>query len=430
MNFYATYFGCRANQAELQEWILDLEDAGYRLTQNPDEAAFGIINTCSVTERAEKDIFRFIDKVYKNTHIKWIITGCTISKEKNNLKNRYKNFYFYDNIEKKNLVERVQELFPFNSNIIYHSAFRSRIFLKIHDGCNFRCSYCIVPFLRGKSESLTPGEVLRKATYYTSLGYREVVLTGINLSSYGYDLFPRANLLDLVKELAAIKRLEIIRLSSLDPRYIRYQFVRELSYIDKLADSFHFSFQSASNSVLKRMKRGSRKSEYITILDWFQRFFPGANMGTDMLVGFPGETDREFRETLEFVRETPLTYAHIFPFSPRQGTKAALLEKLPVNVVQARVAELKETVRIKKLNYRERFKGKILEGILIEEDENYSLILTRNYLSVRVPPIKGYKKRKVNVLIERVLNENLLEGKVIKRPGAILPGKPKTQETL
>jgi len=413
MKFYVNYFGCRANQAEMQEWIIQLENSGYQLTNNISEANFGIVNTCSVTERAEKEIRRFIDRMYRNTNIRWIITGCTVSNEKNALQSRYKNYYFYDNEEKEHLVDLVKELFPVENNIIYHSAYRSRIFLKIHDGCNFRCSFCIVPQLRGKAHSLPALQVVSKAKYFVSLGYREIVLSGINLSSYGYDLFPRENLLDLVKELNKIKGLAFIRLSSLDPRYIRYDFIKELSYIKKTADSFHFSFQSASNPVLKQMKRGSKSHEYREMLDQFLGFFPGANLGADILVGFPGETDKEFRETLNFVRETPLTYTHIFPFSPRKGTRAALMEQVPPNIVNKRVAELTEANKLKRLDYRERFKDKVLEGILTEENPHYSLVITKNYLSVRVPPARGFKKRKVKVRIDRILNENLCEGTIV-----------------
>ena len=399
----------------MQEWIIDLEDAGYQLTSNAEEADFGIINTCSVTERAEKDIYKFINRVYQHTTIPWVITGCTVSKEKEKLQERYKNYFFFNNKEKVNLVDHIKTLFPSDENIIYHSAFRSRIFLKIHDGCNFRCSYCIVPLLRGKSVSIPTKEVIKRARYYASLGYREIVLTGINLSSYGYDLFPRENLLDLVKEISKIKRVDFIRLSSLDPRYIKYSFVKELSYIEKVADSFHFSFQNGSNTILKLMKRGSRVEEYMKILEQFHFFFPEANMGADILLGFPGETDKEFRETLNFVSESRLTYTHIFPFSPREGTKAALLEQIPQNIVQKRVSELREVNKIKRLNYKERFKDRMLPGILTEEDPAYSLVVTRNYLSVRVPPVKGYKKKRVNVRVDRILNENMCEGTIIKK---------------
>ncbi|MGE5342261.1 MAG: MiaB/RimO family radical SAM methylthiotransferase [Candidatus Omnitrophota bacterium] len=414
MKFYVDYFGCRSNQAEMQEWIIDLEDAGYQLTTNINEADFGIVNTCSVTERAEKDIYKTLDKVYKNTNIKWIVTGCTVSKEKVRLQEKYRNFSFYDNTEKLNLVERLKDLFPVQENIIYHSAFRSRIFLKIHDGCNFRCSYCIVPFLRGKSVSVPSKEVIKKAKYYASLGFREIVLTGINLSSYGYDVFPRENLLDLIKEINKIKRISVIRLSSLDPRYIKYSFVKELSYIEKIADSFHFSFQSGSNSVLKRMNRGSRTEEYNSVLETFHSFFPDANFGADLIVGFPGETDKEFRESLNFISESRLTYIHIFPFSPREGTKAALMEQLPSHIVQKRVAELREINKMKRINYKERFKDRVLEGILTEENPDYSMVITKNYLSVRVPPAKGYKKKKVRVRVDRIINENICEGKIVK----------------
>lgn len=414
MKFYVDYFGCRTNQAEIQEWIVDLETSGYKLTNDITEADFGILNTCSVTERAEKDIFRFLNKAFQNSNIPWFIVGCTVTKEKELLKERYKNYFFFANSEKIQLVEFIKKRFPVEEeNIIYHSSFKSRIFLKIHDGCNFRCSYCIVPFLRGKARSFPADEVIHKARYFGSLGYKEIVLTGVNLSSYGYDLFPRENLLNLVNHLCKIRSIDFIRLSSLDPRYLRYNFVKELSYLKKIAASFHFSFQSGSNQVLQRMKRGSKVFEYYKILDLFRDFFPPANLGADLLVGFPGETEREFQETLEFFRDSHLNYAHIFPFSPRVGTKAALMEQVPLNIVQRRVKELKEINRAKKIEYREQFLEKTLEGILTEEDPNYSLVVTTNYLSVRVPPIIGFRKKKVNVWIHRVVNENMCEGTIV-----------------
>lgn len=415
MKFCVEYFGCRSNQAEVQEWILNLEKIGYRLTDDVSDADFGIVNTCSVTEKAENDILRHLDKIQLRTDIRWIVAGCMVSRQKQRLEQRYSNYYFLDNKEKDNIVETVKQLFPVTGNIMYHSAFRSRIFLKIQDGCNFRCSFCIVPFLRGKSRSLTIPEIMARAKYYTSLGYKEIVLTGINLSSYGYDIFPRENILNLLYKLNRLRSLEIIRLSSLDPRFIRYSFIRELGHLKKMADSFHFSFQSGCNQVLKRMKRGSRTSEYNKILDQFSRFFPRANFGADILVGFPGETDKEFAETLEFVESSRLNYVHIFPFSPREGTKAALLDTIPANVVKSRVKQLKEVNRAKRLGYRERFRESVLEGILTEENESYSQVITKNFLAVKVPPSCGFRKRKIKVKITRIIDENLCDGVIVKR---------------
>ena len=412
MKFVVESFGCRSNQAEVQEWIIELEKLGYELTTAAADATFGILNTCSVTEKAEKDVLRFIARTYRHTDVKWLIAGCTVTRDRSGLGQKYRNYFFFDNQEKKRLVEAACELFPADSHLIYHSAFRSRIFLKVQDGCNFRCSYCIVPSLRGKACSLEPREVATKVRRYAGLGYREVVLTGINLSSYGYDLFPRASLLGLVEEIQRIRGVEIIRLSSLDPRFIRYQFVKELSGFPKVADSFHFSFQSGSDAVIRRMNRGSKGAEYLNILAHFRKFFPEANLGADFIAGFPGESEKEFRETVAFVQEAPLNYLHVFPFSPRPGTKAARLEPLPPQVVRARAAELKELGSQRKLAYRDRCRGKTFPGILIEENPNYALVVTRNFLSVRVPPVRGFKKKKLHVRVERVLNENLCEGKI------------------
>jgi len=420
MKFYVSYFGCRTNQAEIQELIIKLENIGYELTSNASDADFGILNTCSVTEKAEKDVFRFVNKIYKKTNAKWIITGCTVSKEKENFKNKYKNYYFLDNVEKKDIFKFITNTFPVKGNVVYHSSYRSRIFLKIQDGCNFRCSFCIVPFLRGKSISIPCSEVIEKAEYFSSIGYREIVLTGINLSSYGYDLFPRENLLKVIKGLKEIDNIDFIRLSSLDSRYIKYSFIKELSHIKKIANSFHLSFQSGSNSVLKRMKRGTKTIDYLKILDDFRKFFPEANYGADIIIGFPGETEKEYQETLNFIRQSNLNYIHIFPFSPRTGTKAALMEPVAINIKKKRIKEIQSINKDFRLNYREKFKNKILEGILTKESEDYSFVVTSNFLTVRVPATRGYRKKRVKIKVLRVVNENICEGTILENRRAMV----------
>ena len=305
MNFYVKSFGCRTNQAEIQDIIIKLEARGYKYTNDIAKSSFCILNTCSVTENAERKTIKFIDRAYKSYDKTWLITGCTVTKEKLELELKYKKYIFIDNKNKDRLPDIVKSKFPVHRNIIFHSTYRSRIFLKIQDGCNFRCSFCIVPSLRGKAQSTPTAQILEKARFYSALGYREIILTGINLSSFGYDLFPRENLLNLVKELDKIKDIGLIRLSSLDSRFIRYDFIKELSKIAKLAESFHFSFQSGSNSVLRRMSRNSKILEYHKILHDFFGFFPLANYGADIMVGFPGESEKEFLETLDFIKDMP-----------------------------------------------------------------------------------------------------------------------------
>ena len=415
MKFFVSYFGCRSNQAEIQDWVIKLENLGYRLVKNPDDADFCILNTCSVTHKAERDVLRFINKNYKKTNSRWIIAGCTVSKEKKELETKYKNYIFLTNKEKENLTDIVKNDFSFDSNIIHHSSYKSRIFLKIQDGCNFRCTFCIVPSLRGKSRSLKTEDIVKKAEYLVSLGFKEIILTGINLSSFGYDLFPRENLIGLVNELSKIKKLKLIRLSSLDPRFIKYEFIKQLSEIgEKVSQSFHFSFQSGSNSVLKRMNRASKVIDYIKIMNTFKKFFPDANYGGDIIVGFPDESESEFNDTFEFIRESGLNYLHIFPFSPREGTKAFFMKPVKSQLVKKRMDILKEYNREIKIRYKEKFISKELSCIIIEENDDYSLALTTNYISVRVNPSKGYKKDFVNVKINRVINDNICEGELIK----------------
>ncbi len=413
MNFYVKSFGCRTNQAEIQDIIIKLEASGYKYTNDIVKSSFCILNTCSVTENAERKTIKFIDRAYKSYDKTWLIIGCTVTKEKSELELKYKKYIFIDNKNKNRLPDIVKSKFPVHENIIYHSTYRSRIFLKIQDGCNFRCSFCIVPSLRGKAKSTPAAQILEKAKFYSALGYKEIILTGINLSSFGYDLFPRENLLNLVKGLDKIKDLGLIRLSTLDPRFIRYDFIKELSKISKLAESFHFSFQSGSNSVLRRMSRGSKILEYHKILHDFFSFFPLANYGSDIMVGFPGESEKEFLETLDFVKTSPLNYIHIFPYSPREGTKAFFKDPVPANIVNKRLKELKDVDKTLRINFRESQREKILQGIIVEENDTCSYVTTKNYFRVKVKPTRGLKKRLVEVRIDRVIDENECEGYLV-----------------
>ena len=228
MKFYPNYFGCRTNQAEIQEWIIELENSGYRLSSNLSDADFGILNTCSVTERAEKDVLRFLKKVYKKTNDKWIITGCTVSKEKKALQNKYKNYFFLNNTDKEHLVNSIKKIFPINKNIIYHSSFRSRIFLKIQDGCNNYCSFCKIPLARGKERSKKPEEIIDDISSFIKNGYEEVVLTGINLGSYNYNETTFYKLLQIIYEYFPDIRF---RISSIEPQYIDNKFLKTFNLL-------------------------------------------------------------------------------------------------------------------------------------------------------------------------------------------------------
>jgi threonylcarbamoyladenosine tRNA methylthiotransferase MtaB len=416
MRFYVTYFGCRANQAEIQEWIIELEQMGYQLTRELESADFAILNTCSITAKAEKEVLRHMERMYHRSDIPWVIAGCSVSNLQQEIQNRFPDYIFLDNEQKKDLVALVAERFPAaEENLIYHSAYRSRLFLKIQDGCQFRCAYCIVPLLRGKPHSQLPEDIVKKARRFVALGYKELILTGINLSSYGLDLFPRPTLIDLLTQLQEIRDLQFLRLSSLDPRFLGFDFIRQLSLLEKIAPSFHFSLQSGSDSVLKRMSRSSKARQYHQIMEHFQRYFPTANLGADFITGFPEETEQEFQDTVDFIYKSPLTYLHVFPFSPRPGTRAAEMPPVDPAVIAHRMAVLTQLNHMRKIAYRERFVGQKLSGILTEENVQHATVVTSNYLTVQIPPRIGYKRRKVWVRLERVLNDSLCQG-VVCRP--------------
>ncbi len=413
MKFYLEYFGCRSNQAELQEIALELEKKGYQLTTSLEEASFAILNTCCVTANAEKDVYHYLKKNYRHSKTFWFITGCLVNKEPA-LKDQFPDCLFLPNESKPMLVNIICEHFPLQSNIIYHSGYKSRFFLKIQNGCNFRCTFCIVPFLRGNSESLPLPLIIKKARQISALGYQEVILTGINLSSYGYDLFPRQNLLDVVNEISSIRNIRLIRLSSLDPRFISYRFINALAKNTKIARHIHLSLQSGSEAVLRRMARFQKRSDMEKIINSFHNHFPDANIGADIIVGFPQETEDEFEETVDLIQKAALNYLHIFPYSARPQTKAFALKTIRPEIIRRRMQTLLEINREIKLRYRRKFLEKELPAILIDDRQDQATAITDNYLNITLKKARGLKKKFLTVRITRIINENLCEGEIVR----------------
>jgi len=256
--------------------------------------------------------------------------------------------------------------------------------VKIQDGCNFRCSFCIIPAVRGKSKSKPLADILKEVENYVSHGFKEIVLCGIHLCSYGLDLNPRTSLIELIKKLE--NKANKIRLSSLDPRFLDSEKINYLTSSQIIAPHFHLSFQSGSKKILKKMNRNSDPEEYKEILYLFSKFSPDASIGTDIIVGFPGETDKEFEETYEFLKNSPLTYFHVFPFSPRPGTPAYDFPQINGKIKKERVNILRKLSAEKNFQFRKRFLNKTLKGIIIKHCKDFTEFLTYNYIKIKLPP--------------------------------------------
>ena len=245
--------------------------------------------------------------------------------------------------------------------------FRARAFLKAQDGCDFHCAYCIIPAVRGKGASVAGEDVVGRVRELVADGYREIVLAGIHLSSYGRDLEPRSSLRELLERIEAVEGLGRVRLSSLDPRFCDEPLAAHIAASPRIAPHFHLSLQSGSARTLRAMGRASNPESYLEILEGLRRLSPDAALGADIIVGFPGETDEEFERTREFVERSPLTYVHVFPFSPREGTPAAALEPVGGAVKAKRADILRDLSRAKDLAFRAGFVGRELEAVVIAD---------------------------------------------------------------
>jgi threonylcarbamoyladenosine tRNA methylthiotransferase MtaB len=275
----------------------------------------------------------------------------------------------------------------------------------LQDGCDNRCAYCIVPSVRGPARSARPERVLAEIRSLIDGGFREIVLTGINLGGYGHRIENHLRLSELLRQIVALPGLGRIRLSSIEPIFCDEEIVRIAAGSPVLAQHFHIPLQSGSDRILRAMRRPYTTARYRGLLELIRRELPDAGLGTDVIVGFPGETEQDFEETRRLLQELPLSYMHVFPFSPREGTEAfSLPDQVPPQVIKERMAQILDLGRAKNLEFRRRFLGRTLPAITLakEEAEGGPVVLTHNYIHAHVPGLAAASNRLVDVRIEEV----------------------------
>jgi threonylcarbamoyladenosine tRNA methylthiotransferase MtaB len=263
---------------------------------------------------------------------------------------------------------------------------RTRPILKIQDGCNNRCAYCVIPFVRGRSRSLPPHAVLDEVKKLVAHGSREIVLSGINLGAYGRDLAPRARLADIVQRILAETSLESLRLSSIEPQDLTEELIALVASSARLAPHFHVPLQSGSDRVLRAMHRWYRAAHYAERVKLIRCTLPGAAIGADVIVGFPGESEHDFQSTLDLIDILPFTYLHVFSFSARPGTKAAALgAPVPPAAIRERARALRALAQQKSAAFRASQAGRTLRALtLARSGDNWTEAVTGNYLKVRI----------------------------------------------
>ena len=376
----------------------------YKIVENTEKADIYVINTCTVTNMADRKSRQMLRRVKEiNQSAVIVVCGCYAQVAKTELEQIPEVDIILGINEKNKIVQIVEEYLADKDNIIEVADVskqkefldfgdvtyteKNRAVIKVQDGCNMFCSYCLIPYARGRIRSRKIENVVSEIEKIAKQGIKEVVITGIHVASYGKD-FENENirLINLLEEINKIKGIERIRLSSLEPTIIDEEFARRLSKLEKICDHFHLSLQSGCDATLKRMNRRYTTAIYKEATEILRKYYPNANFTTDVIVGFPGETDEEFNQTYKFLKEIGFYKMHIFKYSPRKGTVA---EKLPNqvdgNIKEERSKKLIELSNNMQNEKNSKYIGKTVKVLFEEYENGYYKGHTTNYMVVKVP---------------------------------------------
>lgn len=403
--------GCKVNQSESSIIEGNLNKLGYFIVSLSEHPDYCIVNTCSVTSKSDYQSRQLIRRAVRSG-AKVIVTGCYSQLRPDDIRDIDGIFSIVENNKKMSIINMLSDNI---ASTTYSYSSRSRPYLKVQDGCNFACTYCIVPLARGKSVSLDVSEVIRQANEFEASGYNEIVLTGIHLGSYGYDLRPRTRLSALLKILLKKTKIHRIRLSSIEINEVDDELIGILKE-QRLCKHIHLPLQSGDNAVLRLMNRMHTSDVYISTVENIIKNIPDIAIGTDVIVGFPGEGDKEFLNTKELLFSIPIAYMHIFPFSSRPNTLASKMsiQNTP-SIKRERFNELNALNIKKKRAFMLSQINKTLD-IIIEEHcpENISSGTSNNYLKVKIPSRMYPKKTLIHVRVSGI-EGNILEGEPIEK---------------
>jgi len=428
--------GCKTNQFESAALEEGLRDAGYQIVPFEEGADLVVVNTCTVTAATDSQSRNLIRRARRlNGHARVVVTGCYAQVDPEAIRAIPGVAVVLGNEEKKDFLLYLQEAGRGDEGCptiavsdirgscdasplpISTFAERSRAFVQIQNGCDAFCSYCIIPYARGRSRSVPPERVLAQVQQLAEGGYPEAVLTGIHIGGYGSDLSPKTSLLELVGRIEGETAIPRLRLGSVEPTEIPDRLVGAVAASKILCPHFHIPLQAGSDSVLARMNRHYDTAFFRDLVLRIRKDLPEAAIGLDVIAGFPGETEEEFSNTLRLVEDLPVTHLHVFPYSRRPGTPAADMPgQVRGDVAKARAARLRALGEEKNRSFAARFVGRTLE-VVVEKGEEGGLWsgLTPNYLTVRFPGGEDHVGRRADVLVEECGPEGLRGRLVLKR---------------
>jgi len=424
--------GCKVNQYETNGMIQAFLEKGYEIVDFTEKSDIYIINTCTVTSISDKKSRQMIRRTKQlNPEAIVVAVGCYAQVAKDKLE-EIKDIDLILGISEKTEIikyveEEIKERNPktYISDVMHQKQFvdfgsvnytdKNRVAIKVQDGCNQFCTYCIIPYARGRIRSRKIENVKKEVEDLAQKGIKEIVITGIHVASYGKDLEENIGLIDLLEEINKIDGIERIRLSSLEPTLITEEFVKRLSRLAKICDHFHLSLQSGCNETLKRMNRHYTTEDFKKATELLRKTYPNVALTTDIIVGFPGETEEEFNATYDFLKEINFYKMHVFKYSPRHGTKA---EKMPNqidgNIKEERSKKLIELSDKNEINQNKRYINKNLDVLIEEFEEGYYKGHTTNYIMVKIQENTNNLQNKI-VTVKIIDNEGIdLIGKIEK----------------
>ncbi len=420
------HYGCKVNQYETNAMTQKFVENGYKVVHVEEQSDICVINTCTVTNMADKksrQMIRHIKQLNKDAII--VATGCYAQVNRKELEELDEIDIVVSNNEKQDIVSIVESKLHFNSakpieeemefsefgTVTYTE--KTRAVIKVQDGCNNFCSYCIIPYAKGRVRSRKLENVITEIKKIVEKGIKEVVITGIHVASYGKDFDNDIRLINLLEEINQIEGLKRIRLGSLEPKIITEDFVKRLKKLDKICNHFHLSLQSGCNETLKRMNRKYTIEEFQKVTELLRENFEEVALTTDIIVGFPGETEEEFEMTYKFLEKIKFSKMHVFKYSIRQGTVAAKMpNQIDGTIKEKRSQKLIELSNKNEIEFMKNCIGKTIEVLFEEEKEDgYIEGHTTNYVVIETKG-KDLENTIKKVRVEK-LEGNLLKGKIM-----------------
>jgi threonylcarbamoyladenosine tRNA methylthiotransferase MtaB len=426
IGFHTLTLGCKLNRFDSAALEGELIRRGFRPEADIAGSAVVIVNTCTVTSSADADSRKLIRRIRRiNPSCRLLVTGCYAERDPEAVRSLTGVDLIVGNAEKKDVPSVLDRLgltvapeggdsgcrVRDEAEGALHFGDRGRAYLKVQEGCDLSCSYCIIPRVRGASRSVPPERIEAHLLSLLRDGYREIVLTGVNTGDYGRDLEPTVSLSALLRRLLDRCGASRLRLNSLEPLTITSDIIALFRDESRLARHLQVPLQSGSDAVLRRMRRNYRRATYLDRIEKLHAVVPGIGLGADVIVGFPGETDGDFDQTLRFIEAAPLAYLHVFSWSPRPGTDAAgFAGHVPAETVRERSRRLRALGAEKAWRFRRSFEGKTLEAVALggTDSSGRQRVLTSNFIEAEIEPGSAVPRSLVTVTITRAGSDRTL----------------------